>query len=110
MQRPQNVIASLPKAADPVLRRTWSGVAHQRCAFSGSSGERAERLERNVGYVLLDLQRDHSWPGNSDIQAIVRLTTRGFRRIVSRTRPKPAVPIFGRTYFGCGRFSPTNEP
>src|SRR5260370_40237533 len=87
VQRNQNVIASLTKAADPVLRRTWSGIAHQRCARGGSSGKRTERLERNVRSALLDLPRNHSRPGNSDVQATVRPAATRFPWLVSRARP-----------------------
>jgi hypothetical protein len=44
---------------------------------------------------LLDLQRNHSRPGDSDVQAIVRLAARRFRRIISRAGREPDVPILG---------------
>src|SRR6266849_1281513 len=46
VQRNQDVIASCPKSADPVLRVTLASIAYQFCALGGAGDERAEGLER----------------------------------------------------------------
>ena len=95
MQRHQHVIASFAKGADPVLRRTRSGIAHQLRSFGGSGRERAERLKRKRRNTIFDLQRNHSRPGNAHVQAVVGLVARDVGWIVSRSRLEAHMPVFG---------------
>src|SRR5882757_6548921 len=94
VQRDQDVIAAGSKAADPVLRAALAGIAHQFRSLGGALDESAERLERKRRETIPDLQRQHSWPGNADVEAIVGLAARGVAGIVARSRFEPDVPVF----------------
>ena len=95
MQRHQDVIASVSESADPVLRVALAGIADQFRPFGGAVDERAERLERERRNAIPDLQRNHSRPGDAEVQAIVGLATRSIGGIVPRSRLEPDVPVFG---------------
>ena len=110
MQRQHDVIASRPETADPVLRPILSGVADPFRPRGGPGDERVERLEGEVGNVILDLQRQQSRPGDAQVQAIVGLAARRLRRIVSRARLESDVPVPGRRDLGGVGFIAVDEP
>ena len=91
----QDVVAPRPKAADPVLRPTRSGIAHQFCASGRSGNERAERFERKRGNTILDFQGNETRPGDPEVEAIVGLAAREIGQIVSRPRLEPDMPVLG---------------
>ena len=87
------MVAARSEAADPMLRRARSDVAHQRRPLGGSRRKRSERLERERGHVIRELQRDHAGPGNAEVEAIVGLTARTLGRVVAGTWRKADMPV-----------------
>ncbi len=110
VQRNQDVIGSLPKSPDPVLRVALAGIGYQFRALSGAGDERAERFEREARDALLDFQRDQPGPGDAKVQTIVGLAAWGVSGIVARSRLEPDVPIFRSGDFGRVGFIAIDEP
>src|SRR5216684_7169435 len=63
VQRNQDVVASISETADPALRITLAGIAHQFRAFGGADDKRSERPERKRGDAILDFQSKQPGPG-----------------------------------------------
>ena len=77
MQRHHHVIARGFKGADPILRGTCPGIAHQARTRGGSGDEGAEGLEGECRDAIFDLECDQSGPGDAHVKAVVRLVARG---------------------------------
>ena len=110
VQRHQDVIVPTSETADPVLGRTWSGVADQLRALRGSFDEHAEGLERECWHALFDLERNESGPRDTDVEAIVGRATRSIGEIVSRSGREPDMPVLGRRDLRDVGFVAADEP
>ena len=89
------MVAALAKAADPVFRAARSGVADQFGALGGPDDEGVERLEGQRRQPMFELQRDHSGPGDAEVETIVGLAPRRIRLIICGPRPKADPPVPG---------------